>query len=119
MKKLVLAAALVTPLTAVAQPYSESMADCAALFQNAAQWVQSDENSDKLMHAARTWAAAAVEQSHSEGRPVSSDVMWDKIDAKTENWEAKGPSFFLSEEFRDWTGYCRAFGRDRGIELNL
>ncbi len=107
--------ALTAPATAFAQPYSESMADCASQFQNAAQWVQNDENSEKLMAAARVWADAALVQARQEGQRVSKEDIWTKIDRKTELNEAKGRTYFVSQDWRDWMSYCRSFGKDRGI----
>jgi surface antigen len=118
MRKLLLTIALLMPSSVGAQPYSESMADCASVYQNAAQWVKTDESADKMMHAAIQWAEAAVLQAKAEGAPVSSDAIWQKIDGKTEKWEAKGSAVFFSQEFRDCTQYCRKFAKDRGVSIN-
>lgn len=117
MRTLLLAIALILPTSTGAQPYSESMVDCASVYQNAAQWVNSDESADKLMHAAIHWAEAALAQSKAEGAPVSSDVIWQRIDGKTEKWEAKGGAVFFSQEYRDWTQYCRKFAKARGVSI--
>tara|TARA_R110002110_G_scaffold17648_8_gene75144 strand:+ start:391 stop:771 length:381 start_codon:yes stop_codon:yes gene_type:complete len=105
------------PAGLLAQPYSESMADCAAIYQNAAQWVESEASAEQLMFAARRWAAAAVVQTAAEGQPMSERGMWDKVDRKTGAWGEKGAMFALTTEFRDWTSYCRSFAKDRGIEI--
>lgn len=118
LRKLAISLALITPSATQAQPYSESMADCASVYQNAAQWVRTDESAEKLMVVARRWHAAAVAQSQAEGRRISETAMWDKIDSKTEEWEAKGAVFAFSEEFRDWTSYCRKFAKHTGVEIN-
>ncbi|MGC1504120.1 MAG: hypothetical protein WA782_08245 [Sulfitobacter sp.] len=109
---------LMAPSSAGAQPYSESMIDCASVYQNAAQWVRTDESADKMMFAAIQWADAAVAQSYSEGNPVTSDAIWQKIDGKTEKWEAKGSAVFFSQDFRDWARYCRKFAKDRGVSVS-
>ncbi|MEO1239044.1 MAG: hypothetical protein AAFW64_05165 [Pseudomonadota bacterium] len=95
------------------------MADCAALHQNAAQWVRSDDASDRLMGAARAWAAAAVAQAEREGRSIPQSAMWEQIDAKTDAWEAKGAQLFHSTEFADWTAYCQSFAQNQGINTGL
>ncbi len=118
MRKMLSAAAFLFPTVVAAQPYSESMADCASLYQNAAQWVKTDESADKMMYAAIQWAEAAVIQSQAEGRDLSIDAIWQKVDGKTEKWEEKGAKVFFSQEFRDWTQYCRKFARDRGVSIN-
>ena len=103
------------PGLAGAQPYSESMADCAAFYQNAAQWIRSDEKAETLLEATRAWHAAALNQAQREGRPLNEDALWDRIDGKTTDLEARGSMFLMSEEFRDWAGYCRKFGKSQGI----
>lgn len=118
LRKLIVAFAFALPGTAQAQPYSESMADCASIYQNAAQWVRTDASAETLMVAARAWHAAAVVQSQSEGRGLSGGEMWDKIDRKTATWEAKGALFAFSEEFRDWTRYCRKFAKHTGVKID-
>lgn len=101
---------------AKAQPFSESMADCAALYQNAAQFVRSEADSEKLMVAARAWAQAAVEQYAKEGSPKDQASVWRLIDIKTGEWEAKSPGVFQDQEFHDWSAYCLSFGRAQGID---
>jgi hypothetical protein len=104
---------------ASAQPFSTSMAECSALYQNAAQWVETDVKSERLMGAMRAWYQASVAQATTEGVRNAAPVMMEMIDEKTGFWEAKGARFFLSEEFRDWTAYCRSFARAQGIETGL
>lgn len=117
MKRLILILPLAIASPAIAQPYSESMADCASVYQNAAQWVNTDESADKLMYAAVNWAEAAVVQSKAEGRATTIEAIWEKIDRKTDDWEAKGQGVFFSQDFRDWTQYCRKFAKDRGVSI--
>lgn len=105
------------PGLAAAQPYSESMADCAAFYQNAAQWMRSDEKAETLLEATRVWHAAALDQAQREGRPLSADALWDRIDGKTADLEARGSMFLMSEDFRDWASYCRKFGKSQGIPV--
>ena len=45
--------------------------------------------------------------------------VWDRIDEKAAVWEAKGPKVVFTEEYRDWTNYCRSFARSRGIKLGF
>ncbi|MEP5727897.1 MAG: hypothetical protein ABJL67_00845 [Sulfitobacter sp.] len=117
MKQLLLSGVLIFPTAANTQPFSESMAECAALYQNAAQWVNTDESADKLMFAAISWADAALIEAQSEGPSATSDAIWQLIDRKTTRWEAKGEGVFFSQDFRDWTQYCRKFAKERGMEV--
>ncbi|KIN70772.1 hypothetical protein Z945_3236 [Sulfitobacter noctilucae] len=118
MKNLALLFVLALPQSTSAQPFSESMADCASVYQNAAQWVKTDDSADRLMSAAVSWAEAAVKQSYAEGQPTTAEAVWEKIDRKTEGWEAKGHKVFFTQDFRDWTQYCRSFAKAQGIALN-
>lgn len=118
MKKLLCTAALLIPISAAAQPYSESMADCASLYQNMAQW-SAPQDVDTLMYAAVQWHGAAVAQSAKEGHAMSDSAMWDKVDAKTAVWEKKGGGFFMTEEFRDWAGYCRSFAKHVDVAYKM
>ena len=120
MKKvfpILLTGCLATPVAA--QPFSESMAECAALHQNAAQWVRSDEAVEKLMFATYRWAEAAITQAELEGTADAATAMWAMINRKTVEWEVRGAAVFATDDFRDWTDYCRAFAKDRGIETGL
>ncbi len=118
MRKLLIAGiTLLIPTGTAAQPFSDSMADCAAIYQNAAQWVETDEAADRLMLAATRWAEAAITQARAEGVVQAENSVWTHIDNKTDQWEEKGQTVFFSQEFRDWTQYCRAFAKDRGIAI--
>ena len=107
------------PMAAQAQPFSESMADCAALHQNLAQFVPTDAQAETLMIAARAWAEAGVVQAQAEGRGMDIDAMWDLIDAKTDAAEQKSPAYFGTQDFRDWSDYCRSFALHMGVETGL
>lgn len=115
MRAIIIAVAMACPSTAIAQPYSQSMVQCAALYQNAAQWVPSDDLAAQLMDVAHIWADASLDQSALEGKNITLDEVWVTVDAQTTVWEAEGAMFVFSEEFRDWTAYCKAFAKDRGI----
>lgn len=117
MRQLLFTCLIALPTQTTAQPYSESMADCAAVFQNAAQWVTTDTSADELMAVAVRWADAAVRQAEQEGAGTSEDAIWEEIDAKTAEWEAKGRAVFFTQDFRDWSQYCRKFADHTGAEI--
>ncbi|WP_159805103.1 hypothetical protein [Litoreibacter roseus] len=110
---------ILAPAAASAQPFSESMADCAALHQNAAQWATSPDAVDRLIYAAKSWADAAFTQATQEGRGLTKDSLWELIDSKTQEWEDRGGTVFFTQDFRDWTAYCRSFAKDRGIQTEM
>ena len=114
-RKILISILACLPFDGAAQPYSESMADCAAHFQNAAQWMSDPERADRLMFLAREWHAAALVQSTRAGRSTTADAMWVLIDSKSRALEAKGGTYFLTEAFRDWSAYCRKFGKHMGV----
>jgi len=107
-----------TPITAIAQPYSESMMECAALSQNLAQRIDDDGEAFFMMTATNQWAKAALVQAEKEGRDLDDTALWVLIDAKTAVWKEKGWVFFLSQEFRDWASYCRKFAKHVGVDMN-
>ncbi|WP_371227770.1 hypothetical protein [Roseovarius sp. 2305UL8-3] len=117
MKTLVVMAFALVPTIALSQPYSQSMADCAAIYRNAAQSVHSDANVDDLMGVSQRWSEASVIQARAEGLVDPQDTMHAIIDSKTKDWEAKGKAVFLTEEFRDWTKYCRSFAKHVGVDV--
>ena len=118
MKRLSLMVLLSMPAHGSAQPFSDSMADCAAFYQNTAQYV-SDDKVERVMQAARQWADAAIEQRQAEGKSATWDSIWVEIDAQADVWHAQGAKFIMTQEFRDWAAYCRAFAKDRGIDLGI
>ncbi len=116
----ILLLALVPILTAqesAAQPYSTSLAQCAGLYQNAAQWVSSEESVERLMAMTRRFHAASIARAQAEGIADPEGEMTRLMDRQTEEWEALGSPFFFSQDYRDWTSYCRKFGRSQGIDV--
>ena len=105
------------PSALVAQPYSQSMAECAGLYQNAAQWVKTDASSGELLALAGQWAKAAVKQAKHERINDAETTILQHIDATTVEWEEKGPSAFMSQDFRDWTSYCRSFAKHMKLKV--
>lgn len=113
---LILATVAPTGISA-SQPYSDSMADCAGIYQNAAQWVTTDEAANRLMLAVSRWADAAIAQAEGEGIRNAEERMWHRIDSKTSEWEARGAGVFFTQDFREWMQYCRSFAKNQGIDV--
>ena len=78
---------------------------------------KSEAKAEQIMTVVRTWAKSAVLQTSAEGAPLDEATVWARIDAKTAEWEARGPTFFATEEFGDWVGYCQKFGKSRGLDV--
>lgn len=117
MRKLLYVLPLLAPAGTAAQPYSVSMMECASLYQNAAQWVRTDDMADRLMKAAIQWADAALVQARAEGQPTDTGTLWQEIDTRTQAWEALGQGVFSTEDFRDWDSYCKSFARNQGLRF--
>lgn len=117
MRLILLLAAILSPAPVAAQPFSESMMDCAAVYHNAAQFMSMKSEQEKLMQISHRWAGKAVAQTTTEGAPLSETVVQDRIDSKTADWKEKGAGVFLTQEFRDWTAYCKAFGHSLGMRF--
>lgn len=103
--------------SSASQPISESMVQCAALYGTASGWVQGDSHSARLQRAAGAFVIAAEAQAHEEGwtNPGAYvDEMWGY---KNATWGIKGRAYVFTQDFRDWTGYCKALARDRDIAL--
>lgn len=110
--------AVIAAPAAEAQPYSISMAQCAALTKNAARWVTSAEANVRLMSATRLWQRAAIARAQAEGVQNAEARIADVMARQSEEWEVGGAAFFYTQEFRDWSAYCREFAKAQKIDLN-
>lgn len=115
------AAMLLMPKTGTAgQAYSESLMDCAVLFDTVNRQDPGRENHGKglfLSRVSETLEAEAKAQAISEGR-TDPDAYLAAIKAeKITHWDSKGLRFVFSEDFRDWMRYCRKFSSHLGIEF--
>lgn len=99
------------------QPISESMVQCAALYGTASDWVQGDSHSARLQRAAGAFVIAAQAQAVQEGKSNPSEYVEDMWGYKNATWGVKGKAYVFTQDFRDWTGYCKALARDRDIAL--
>lgn len=117
MKKFCIFAVLVWPIASHGQPYSQSMAQCAGLTHLLSEWVNDPERSYMAEYAAGVWANAAVIQAEQEGVSDAATYVRNFSDATYAEWEAKGQITVFSEDFKDWTAYCRKFGDHMGLTL--
>jgi hypothetical protein len=104
---------------AAAQPYSQSMAQCAGLYEAVRTSVSRPENLASLDAAAATFVRAALAQAQAEGQGDPAGWVRQHRDAMRADWLARGELAAFSQDFRDWTAYCRALAADHGIELGL
>lgn len=114
---ILLAVALAGP--AAAQPFSQSLAQCAALYDVAGTHVRTPERAARLDAAAETMFAAALEQAAAEGRADPRDYATGHRASQAATWVERGARFVFSRDFVDWAAYCRSFAKSRGIALDL
>ncbi len=102
-----------------AQPFSQSMAQCAGLFEGVRNVISKPGNLEKLDAAAAAFSVAAVEQARAEGQAdPEAWVAQHQGEMRTE-WEAYGGLAAFSQDFVDWVDYCRSFADDRGIDMSF
>ncbi|MDV7142449.1 hypothetical protein R3X27_07110 [Tropicimonas sp. TH_r6] len=102
------------------QPFSESLVDCAALFTISNRAYPERRHAGKglaLEQLGETFLAAAEARARAEGRTDPTGYICDLEAEKTAAWDSRGAFFVFSEEFRDWTSYCRSLSDHLGISL--
>lgn len=102
-----------------AQPYSQSMAQCAGLYEGVRGVISKPGNLAKLDAAAAAFSEAAVAEARAEGQEDPEGWVETHQSAMREEWAAYGGMAAFSKDFVEWAGYCRAFGEDRGIDVDF
>lgn len=116
MKRYVVLALAVLPLSAQAQPVSWGMAQCGAMMGVMERHVSQQPQKAILADAGHKMLAAARAQSRAEGRdPAELDQVHA---AKRDAWQAMGGTFAFKQEFRDWIQYCRSLALSYDIALD-
>lgn len=122
MRVLIVSLALMLPVPALAgQPISESLVQCAQLFDISNRLFPENRNSEKgqaLAALSDRFVAAAKDEAYREGRRDAPRYVRVQSMAKAALWDAKGPRFVMTDEFREWAQYCRALGESRGISFD-
>lgn len=116
----VLAMALAaTPLRA-GQPISESLIDCAMLFTitNRAEPDRANHGKGYALDRAKDeMLIAAQARARQEGRDDAARYVADLATAKADKWDAKGMRYVLTQDYRDWMGYCASLIDHLDLEL--
>lgn len=118
-KSFLLLAFCVAPLSGQAQPYSTSMAQCAGIFDAMSQLVTSPENQKKVATVSAAYLDSARAQAVREGVEDPDKVVDATFTTTSDEWARKGARAVFSQDYRDWTAYCRSFAKDQGIEFDL
>lgn len=120
MKTRILALAAATlAAPAAAQPFSQSMAQCAGLYAAMSELISRPDRKAKLDAAAQAFDAAALRQAENEGQDDPEAWVTRHRVSMYDTWAGKGAGAVFGQEFRDWTAYCYKFARNRGIELEF
>ncbi len=102
------------------QPYSQSLAQCAALMDisnRLAPERRSTDNGRKLTQLREAYYMEAVAQAKREGHRPPTRQVAKLYAAAAEDWDSRGLLFLFSEDARDWFAYCRKFGAHLGLVL--
>ena len=106
--------------TEAAQAYSESLMDCAVLYDTSNRIDPARANHGKglaLSRIAEALEKVAYDQAliERQDNPVAylARLKSDKIS----HWDAKGITYIFSDEFKDWMTYCRKFAGHLGIDF--
>ena len=102
-----------------AQPFSQSMAQCAGLFEAVQRMVPEHESIAKIEAAAAAFLEAAVTEARAEGQDDPEAWVERHRDEMRAEWEEYGGLKVFSQDFVDWTDYCRSFADDRGIDMSF
>ena len=108
-----------TPATAqTVQPISVSMTECHVLLGLVAENASGRRTPDEVADMQRwsdAFGLAAVDQAKAEGRSDPTDHVLRTRDEVEPKWERQVRNPLKLSDTLDWTGYCRALGRDRGV----
>ena len=105
---------------AARQAFSVSMVECAVILDEFARL--GDRRGKDVEEVARLHARASaflqrsLTQAANEGQPDPHAHVEATLAEKRAKWDGRLSRLTLLTENRDWFDYCRAFGRDQGIE---
>ena len=118
---ILLAAVLSTP-AAASQPISESLVECAALYDmsnRAFPERRETPDGERLENARAELLDAALGRAQEEGRSDAQGYVAELLPLKEAGWDAKGVQYVFTQDFRDWMGYCRSVSEHLGVDLTL
>ena len=119
MKRLILAMCLAVPTSVSAgQPVSESLVQCAQLFDTSNRMHpghRTSGNGQKLAALSTRFMDAAAREAKREGRASVRPYLRSHAAKKAAYWDAKGEAYVFTDDFQDWAKYCRRLGKDRGV----
>ena len=108
---------LVAKSAPAGQPIYESMVECGAIYTASAEIIRSKPKKQMLGNAAKIWRAAAVREVSAARMPDAPSYVALMHGEKLRQWRGKGARVALTQEYRDWTSYCRSLAGSRGLNL--
>lgn len=115
----IFAAVLAGAAPLAAQPFSQSMAQCAGLLEAVQSVVPEHESIARIEAAAVAFSQAAAEQARAEGRDDPEGWVATHRDAMRADWTAFGGLKVFSQDFVDRSAHCRSIADDRGIDMSF
>lgn len=91
------------------------MAECGALMDVTSLHIREPDRKKRIERAAQVWAEAAAKQADAEGW-LAGDLT-SAYTTKRNEWGALGPAFMHTQEYRDWTSYCRALAFRYSVDV--
>lgn len=117
---LALAASTAAGPATAGQPISESLVECAALFESSNRWFPDRRTTAKgrsLRAASGALLDEAAVAAREEGRREIDAYLARTLAAKQASWDGKGMLHLLTEDGREWFKYCGSLARHRGLDL--
>ncbi|MEM9709393.1 MAG: hypothetical protein AAF871_11440 [Pseudomonadota bacterium] len=102
------------------QPISESLTECAAIYQMSAE-ILMERRPDvlpDLLASRDAFRAEATALASKEGHRDAKSHVAGIYRTKVEKWNPAHPvRVMMSEDYKDWAKYCRALGKNRGLAV--
>lgn len=105
------------PATALAQPFSQSMAQCAGLYGGLVGKVTRPDRVAALRAGETAYYEAAINAARAEGQADPATWVDTHYGEAFDDWANKPDLSVFTQEFRDWSAYCLKFAASQGIEL--
>ncbi|WP_238365323.1 hypothetical protein [Mesobacterium pallidum] len=121
MKSIILAAVLAASPAVAGQPISESLLECAALFDSSNRWFPeraSSPKARKIQAVTDALLGEAERVAQEEGRREVVAYMTQVWHAKQDSWDARGKFYMFTDDGQDWFAYCASLARHRGLDLS-
>lgn len=109
MKRLVIVFCLFAAPAQAGQPIYVSMAECAGIFDALISQISPSPRRERIEIAQENWVKAANAEAGRDVRKL--------IAEKSALWFAKGASVVYTEEFEDWSNYCRSLAKHKKLQI--